>query len=197
MNAERSRSGRRGRTLDEEERKLWSSVARQVRPLKAHRPVSDDEAAAEEKPAEEIKSAPPQSGSSVAPAKPKSEKPRLAPLVPLDRRLRQKLGRGSEPIARRIDLHGLTQAAAHDALAHFLHAAQASGAKTVLVITGKGARSDDPFAERGVLRRLVPQWLHHPEFRAIVLGFEEAGRGHGREGALYVRLRRSRMGSPL
>ena len=32
--------------------------------------------------------------------------------------------------------------------------------------------------------------------RTIVLGFETAGRGHGGEGALYVRVRRLRGGRP-
>jgi DNA-nicking Smr family endonuclease len=88
----------------------------------------------------------------------------------------------------------MTQRQAHDALVHFLHAAQAGGAKIVLVVTGKGARTadPDPYTERGVLRRLVPQWLHHPELRGIVLGFESAAIGHGGEGALYVTLRRKR-----
>ena len=74
----------------------------------------------------------------------------------------------------------------------FLHAAQASGAKIVLVVTGKGARTadPDPYAERGVLRRLVPQWLRHPELRDIVLGVEAAAIAHGGEGAVYVTLRR-------
>ena len=87
----------------------------------------------------------------------------------------------------------MTQAQAHLALARFLTQAQADGAKMVLVITGKGARGDrDPHAERGVLKRLVPQWLGQPELRALVGGFEPAGVGHGGEGALYVRLRRRR-----
>jgi DNA-nicking Smr family endonuclease len=47
--------------------------------------------------------------------------------------------------------------------------------------------------ERGVLRRQVPQWLSLPEFRSLVVGFEEAHIGHGGEGALYVRIRRSRI----
>ncbi len=42
-------------------------------------------------------------------------------------------------------------------------------------------------SERGVLRRQVPQWLALPEFRTMVVGFEEAHIGHGGEGALYVR----------
>ncbi len=55
------------------------------------------------------------------------------------------------------------------------------GLTFVLVITGKGkAGSQD--AERGVLRRQVPEWLSLPEFRALVVGFEEAHIGHGGEG---------------
>ncbi len=93
----------------------------------------------------------------------------------------------------RIDLHGLTQAETHDALLGFLRRAQARGARVVLLITGKGARADaDPFAERGVLKRQVPLWLGGVEFRAFVVGFEDAGRGHGGAGALYVRVRRGR-----
>ena len=46
--------------------------------------------------------------------------------------------------------------------------------------------------ERGVLRRQVPLWLSLPEFRSLVVGFEEAHVGHGGEGALYVRIRRAR-----
>ena len=62
----------------------------------------------------------------------------------------------------------------------------------MLVITGKGkvGGSED---ERGVLRRQVPQWLSLPEFRSLVVGFEEAHIGHGGEGALYVRVRRARF----
>jgi DNA-nicking Smr family endonuclease len=62
------------------------------------------------------------------------------------------------------------------------------------VVTGKGARGAerDPFSERGVLRRLVPQWLKAPEFRNLVVGFEAAHVGHGGVGALYVQLRRRR-----
>ena len=61
----------------------------------------------------------------------------------------------------------------------------------MLVITGKGRRGD---AEGGVLRRQVPQWLNLPEFRAYVIGFEDAHVAHGGEGALYVRLRKARNG---
>jgi DNA-nicking Smr family endonuclease len=38
----------------------------------------------------------------------------------------------------------------------------------------------------------VPHWLALPEFRALVVGFEEAHIGHGGGGALYVRVRKAR-----
>jgi DNA-nicking Smr family endonuclease len=121
--------------------------------------------------------------------------PAQPPLAPLGRRLRQRVARGSRGIDKRIDLHGLTQENAHHALRRFLRTAQADGAQLVLVITGKGARSAPFGEERGVLKRLVPQWLRLPELRTIVLGFEPAHASHGGEGALYVRIRRARGGA--
>jgi DNA-nicking Smr family endonuclease len=128
------------------------------------------------------------------PAGPKKASPPLAPhnpapppLTPLSRRTKRGVVRGKQAIDARLDLHGLTQAQAHGALLRFLHNAHARDARLVLVITGKGRGS-----EPGVLRRQVPQWLGLPEFRALVLGFEDAGARHGGEGALYVRLRRAR-----
>src|SRR5207237_8486169 len=98
-----------------------------------------------------------------APAPP-PRRPDPPPLAPIGRRMRQKLGRGTEPIEARIDLHGMTQADAHAALAHFLRRAQNDGARVVLVITGKGARpGGDGYSERGVLRRQVPLWLESAE----------------------------------
>jgi DNA-nicking Smr family endonuclease len=181
------RPRRRSRRLNDEEKKLWSAVARSVRPLKpgqaAEEPILMEPDGTPEPP---LRRAPP-----VVSAPPPPKPP--PPLAPLGRRSRQRIGRGTEPIDRRIDLHGMTQGQAHDALAGFLRAAQAGGARLVLVITGKGARVDgDLFAERGVLKRQVPLWLKQSEFRDIVLGVEWAGVGHGGEGALYVKLRKKR-----
>jgi DNA-nicking Smr family endonuclease len=115
--------------------------------------------------------------------------PKSAPSVePLDRKLKRRLARGTVEIDARLDLHGKTQAQAHSALLRFLHRAQGDGARFVLVITGKGMRDDG--GERGVLKRQVPLWLKLPEFRACVVGFEDAHTGHGGEGALYVRIRK-------
>jgi DNA-nicking Smr family endonuclease len=84
----------------------------------------------------------------------------------------------------------MTQASAHQALSTFLRRAHLDRLTFVLVITGKGKAGAGQ--QRGILRRQVPQWLSQPEFRALVVGFEEAHIGHGGEGALYVRVRRAK-----
>ena len=182
---------RKKRSLSEDEHTLWTVVTRSVKPLRRRKAVVavPDEIALPAMPprklAKAVKVAPPP-----APPPPRVEPP---PLAPLGRRLKQKIGRGSEPIDGRIDLHGMTQASAHSALAHFLRRAQHDGARVVLVITGKGMRPGaDPHAERGVLKRQVPLWLESPQLRPLVVGFESANIGHGGVGALYVRMRRAR-----
>jgi hypothetical protein len=100
----------------------------------------------------------PQTAAARAPSPAQKPAPGLAPL---DRRLKQRLARGSEPIDARLDLHGRTQGEAHAALLRFLRRAQADGAKFVLVITGKGARADDAEQAR---RAQAPSalWLRLP-----------------------------------
>jgi DNA-nicking Smr family endonuclease len=180
----------RRRPLSEEERALWSGFVRSIKPL-YRSPKSAEPSVGD--PVGEV--APAASRPPVHRAERPVEK-KVPPLAPLGRRLRQRVARGREPIEARLDLHGFTQKEAHAALVRFLRSAQADGAKTALVVTGKGRgkgsdKGDAP-AERGVLRRQVPMWLSLPEFRSFVVGFEDAHTGHGGEGALYVRLRRIR-----
>jgi DNA-nicking Smr family endonuclease len=112
-------------------------------------------------------------------------------LVALPDRTRRRLARGLVDVDARIDLHGMRQERAFAALLAFLQRSRARRHGLVLVITGKGRSGDD---ERGVLWRLVPAWLARPDFRELIVGFEEASRRHGGDGALYVRLRRRREG---
>ena len=174
------------RHLSEEERTLWEHVARQVKPLRKKPRVGKTAAATSDLPPMKPAPSPRPIPSSSAP---KSSKPPVPPLAPLGRRERARLSRGRSEIDARLDLHGMTQTRAHRTLLGFLQRAHHDGLTFVLVITGKGGVGD---AERGVLRRQVPQWLSLPEFRALVVGFEEAHIGHGGEGALYVRIRRAR-----
>ena len=179
---------RRKRSLSEEERKLWESVAKQVKPLRAS-PRLARPPAAETETLTAARAAPPRPASPVK--IPPPPKPHAPPLAPIGRRERAQLSRGRKEIDARIDLHGMTQTRAHRALLGFLQRAHHDGFSFVLVITGKGKLGAE--SERGVLRRQVPQWLALPEFRALVVGFEEAHIGHGGEGALYVRVRRARF----
>lgn len=192
------------RRLNEEERRLWAGVVRSVRPLRpaqaaAMASLSSEAAgppAAEPRPTAGSRSAGPRTAGPDTPPSPPS-------LAPLGRRDTKRLTRGHTEIDARLDLHGMTQAEAHAALRRFVAAAQARGARFVLVITGKGGDGDaGPGREhsrgghlhhqgRGILRRQVPLWLQLPEFRAYVVGFDAAA-GHGGAGALYVRIRRPR-----
>lgn len=173
---------RRGRGLTEEDIAVWAEVARSVK----RRPGA---AAPLEPP-----SAPPRAAATPTTQAPRpTPAPRAGPppLAPIERKLKRDLARGRGAIDARLDLHGLTQAEAHEALRAFLIGAQARGDKLAIVVTGKG-RASSWMDEPGVLRRLAPHWLQAPDLRAIVLGFEEAARHHGGAGALYVRLRRPR-----
>jgi DNA-nicking Smr family endonuclease len=182
---------RRRRALSDEERALWESVAKQTKPLRKRSRAAKPQ---EVLPAVETPlAAKPVVASKPLPSKiqraPKPEGP--PPLAPLGRRERAQLSRGRKEIDARLDLHGMTQTRAHRALSGFLQRAHSEGLSFVLIITGKG-KTMGPESERGVLRRQVPQWLNLPEFRALVVGFDEAHIGHGGEGALYVRIRRMR-----
>ncbi|MBJ6128010.1 Smr/MutS family protein [Microvirga splendida] len=179
----------RTRQLSPEEKRLWSHVARHVKPMqgKALPPEPEPGEAPAPMPAAV-------SSSPALPPLPAPAKPAMPPLAPVERKTLQALRRGRKDVDSVIDLHGMRQEEAHFALLSFLHRAQGSGHALVLVITGKGgaAVSNGLFEERGVLKRMVPHWLRLPDLRHLVVGFEEASPQHGGSGALYVRLRRRR-----
>jgi DNA-nicking Smr family endonuclease len=179
---------RRKRPPTAEELRLWRLVTETVEPFGDR--VAPEEPETQPQPPSKPKSRP----TPAAVVQPRPARPKPPPsLSPMDRRTRSRVSRGAVAIDRRVDLHGLTQAAAERRLTRFLEDAQGEGAKVVLVITGKGkVTSGGREEERGVLRRMVPLWLSAPGMRSIVVGFEEAAQGHGGAGALYVRLRRPR-----
>jgi DNA-nicking Smr family endonuclease len=115
-----------------------------------------------------------------------------APVPPLDRfagvdrATAERVKRGRRPIEARLDLHGMTQAEAHSALARFVSGSSAAGRRCVLVITGHGRFSG------GILKQAVPRWLNEPGMRRHLLAIAPAQPQHGGAGALYVLLRRMR-----
>ncbi|HXS42126.1 MAG TPA: Smr/MutS family protein [Stellaceae bacterium] len=156
------------RKAESDERALWREAMRGVKRLDAAAIAA----------APEPDPAPPRKAGAVPPP----EKPVLVPRPGLDRRSAQRLKRGRTAIDARLDLHGMTQAEAHRALAAFLARAQNAGQRVVLVITGKS----------GVLFGAVPRWLGEGDNRARVLASARAQPGHGGQGALYIFLRRKR-----
>jgi DNA-nicking Smr family endonuclease len=176
------------RRLSDDEHALWRGVVRAITPLRRPQSASEpDDAVPAAPPA---KALPKESQARSQRQSPQPNKP--PPLAPFDRRLRQRVARGREPIDARLDLHGMTQSEAHAALLCFLRRAQANDVRLALVVTGKGAGNTarETPSERGVLRRNVPMWLSLPEFRRFVVSFEVADPSHGGQGALYLRMRR-------
>ncbi len=190
MSEEATRRRGRLRRLSEEEIELWLLVAAGV----ARRPGSSLPALVPSSvaaPAALPVAPPPAADPPAALLRPASTN--LPPLAPLERKLKQRLSRGRMTADAVIDLHGFTRDQALSALRRFLMGAQRDGLRIVLVVTGKGGRPSLAFEGHdgiGVLKRSVPMWLDMPEFRPLVVGYEEAGRSHGGAGALYVRLRR-------
>lgn len=175
---------------------LWTEVSRTVAPLRPqHLPLVDlsDTPLPIPAPAPAAK---PRRLLPPMPAYQSDGRPSRQPRQGIEPNLRQRLQRGREAIDGTIDLHGMRQLEAHQALSRFVSARWARGDRTLLVITGKGLKklSDDAavIVERGVLRAMLPVWLSGPELGPLVAGWEVAAHGHGGDGAFYVRLRRER-----
>ncbi|HEY1796810.1 MAG TPA: Smr/MutS family protein [Stellaceae bacterium] len=164
-----------------EDTDLWRRAMRDVAPLR-ERP---DFAPPPEKQAAPV----------IVPMLPRMEPP--APATPnlpgldrfagIDRATAERLKRGKLVIEARLDLHGLTQAEAHRALAGFVGGSRANGLRCVLVITGRGAVGG------GILRQAVPRWLDEPGLRRHLLAIAPAQSRDGGAGALYLLLRRSEV----
>jgi DNA-nicking Smr family endonuclease len=103
-----------------------------------------------------------------------------------DRRRLARLRRGDPPPDRQLDLHGLRRDEARRRLRGELRDALAAGERCLLVIHGRGARSETG----AVLRDALPAWLAEEPHGARVLAFASADDHAG--GATYVLLRRLR-----
>jgi DNA-nicking Smr family endonuclease len=157
---------RKRRIASEDERKLFEQTFKEGRPIRA---VSAKKAA--------------------------SKKSKTSGPSGINGATQERLRRGlMEPDAR-IDLHGMTQQAAHRTLRTWLVSAHKSGHRLVLVITGKGNPKngeDAPWmaSPHGVLKQMVPRWLNEAELAALIASVRPAHAKHGGGGALYVYLRK-------
>jgi DNA-nicking Smr family endonuclease len=181
--------------LSSEDRILWGKVARSTRALpgrKADLAELDMGLVEDEKPVAKI---PHKTGRISASDMIVTEQVVLQPVPnhktthqPLEKPVKRKLAKGHLQLEARIDLHGLVQSEAHVMLHDFLLRAHERGLRHVLIITGKGSS----MGSDGALKRAVPMWFSLPEFRYLISSYEPAARGHGGEGALYVRLSRQK-----
>jgi DNA-nicking Smr family endonuclease len=178
---------------------LWTTVAETVEPLRRKGLLRLRHGALplpQSEPAPAIKQ-PPKPLKQGRPFLPPYQAPSPRLSVPdreVDPAIHKKVRRGRIDIDGTIDLHGMTQTEARDALRRFIGARSARGDRTILVITGKGQKTDNDYiaamSERGILRTMLPIWLSEPGLSQLVSGWSIAARGHGGEGAWYVRLRR-------
>ncbi|MGI4877744.1 MAG: Smr/MutS family protein [Janthinobacterium lividum] len=187
------------RRLHPDESELWARVAASVRPLPGRvRPVVAPSPRA-------IAEAPPT----------RPEPPRRSPAAnrtavdaaTLDGGWDRKMRTGRLVPDLTVDLHGYTRDRAHALLERCIADAALSGARVLLVITGKGQRGDAGDGgggggggygggerPRGVIRASLRDWLQGPQLRPFIAALRPAHPRHGGGGAWYVILRRRGQG---
>ena len=191
---------KRAGTTAPEDAELWQRLTAAVQPLHAEtrKPRATPKSKTPAKPATG-KIIQPASTKPLPAALPDLPVVRKRTIAGLDQRKADRLRRGELEIDARLDLHGMTQDAAHAALGSFMNRAAARSFRCVLVITGKGAprqraeqAADVMPARGGILRSAVPRWLAEPTIRSLIVAIHPAAVQHGGDGALYVLLKRKR-----
>ncbi len=114
--------------------------------------------------------------------------------VGLDPRLVARMRRGEFAMQNHIDLHGMTQVDAHQALTDFILDSVRKGHRSVLVVHGRGLGSP---GGRPVLKHAAAEWLSHGAIGAHVLAFTTSRMQDGGAGAMYVLLRREKQRAPF
>jgi DNA-nicking Smr family endonuclease len=170
------------RPLSDKEERLWRKVVETVRPLRPQ------EASAE--PEEAPPSSPDPARKTVRRAPPPPPAPAKGIGETLDASWDRRLSRGLVAPDSTLDLHGHDLASAYDRLDSRLEAAISSGARLLLLITGKPPAGDRP--GRGRIRAAVGDWLGASRHAGSIAAVRGAHQRHGGSGALYIVLRRRR-----
>ncbi|MEP2261839.1 MAG: Smr/MutS family protein [Paracoccaceae bacterium] len=195
---------RKPRGLRPDEAALWDQVARTATPL-SEKPTSNSLVQTTKPKKLAVAERPPipafeiGSKTSTAPARhnlaPSVSSSIEATQLRMNKRTFSRMKRGKEAPDGRIDLHGMTAAAAQVALTSYLLRAFSDGKRLILVITGKGRQSADtgPIpTPTGILRHQLPGWLSQAPLNQIVLQVAQSHQRHGGSGAFYVYLARNR-----
>ena len=173
------------RKLSAEERALWQKVVQSVRPMEGSAPITP-----EPEPEPDRREPPP--FVAVPPRRPVPTKRRAEPGTTLDSTWDRRLARGLVPPDRIVDLHGHNLATAYDLLDRRLDQAVASGARLMLLITGKPPKEEGRPVARGAIRAAIGDWLAASRHAGDIAAVRNAHPRHGGAGALYVVLRRRR-----
>jgi len=201
--------GRRKRGyLSDDDREIWSAVARTATPLHPARPKPVDfapepvHAPMAEKPAPHPPRPLTRIGGKLSGGRVTvnlATDPMRAAETPgnrMDRKNFERLRKGKIKPDARLDLHGMTAAQAHSELTGFIYRCHAAGKRLALVITGKGNTVREEVGimptRQGILRHSLPHWLDSPHLRPMILEITPAHARHGGGGAYYVYLRRKR-----
>jgi DNA-nicking Smr family endonuclease len=175
------------RRLSPDEQKLWAKVVATVRPL-GGAVLSPAEAEAPPEPAPEG----PPAGRRPRPAPAPAPAPaRKAPGTTLDGTWDRRLSRGMVAPDAAVDLHGHNLATAYDLLDRRLDEAVRSGARLLLLVTGKPPGPERP-VKRGAIRAAIGDWLAASRHAGDIAAVRNAHPRHGGAGALYIVLRRRR-----
>lgn len=177
------------RRLHAEEKALWEKVVATVRPMT---PRAEGDPAP---PPERMREPPPLHRA--AHARPLPPPARAAPARPgpgttLDAGWDRRLARGLVAPDMVVDLHGHDLDGAYRLLDDWLDRAVRSGARLLLLVTGKPPSSDHRPVMRGAIRAAVGGWLAASRHAGAIAAVRGAHPRHGGAGALYIVLRRRR-----
>lgn len=175
------------RPLSAEERALWAKVVATVRPLHVQ-PVAADPVPAPREAAAGPKGR--EAPVRAVPLKVPAALPHSS--ATLDGSWDRRLSRGLVQPDASVDLHGHNLNTAYHLLDSRLEQAVASGARLLLLITGKPPIGPERPAKRGAIRAAVDDWLAASRHAGAIAAVRGAHPRHGGAGALYIVLRRPR-----
>ena len=172
----------KGRSPDHHELSLWDMVKKTISPIHPRNVIKPETSDIGKSPSTFDKPLVDTSSISVGRDKHATSSPQKPLSKQLDRRTDDRLRKGKMAIEAVLDMHGMTQEQAHSALNGFVTRAFSQQKRCVLVITGKGSRSDG----EGVLKSRLPQWIALDPINNMVLKSVQAHRKHGGTGAFYL-----------
>lgn len=178
--------------MDEEDKKLWKHVTRDIIPLLPE--TQEDATPAKKTPPRPIKRekiprplAQPPASQAIA----KQTKTSMDGRDGIDARNWERFRKGKMPLDGILDLHGMRQDEALNALTQFIERHYRRKSRFLIVITGKGSRKlqQSEEGEIGVLKKNFSRWLDLPTLDEKILKYAPAQPKDGGSGAFYVLLR--------